>query len=338
MAGSFYIAAGKKGTEVTQRAESEALFGSVSRGDCDRLSDRDILIVDDDIKLLQRRSAFLKQKGWSVASYTFGKLNTLADRGALFLQHLKLEASIVTDRTGRLVKVLNNFEAKKDYSAELAENSDLANLARYRPSGKLGDLWAADVLYVAVRNHGILKLAELRQHAYAYSDVLIAMRDFGWIDEQAVAPLLKLRLAKSLYRAGENNIPECYPNAWLDQAFSYLPLELQSSPAIMASPVAVLINARNLAESVPSYHRLRALERALVALQTLGISGSDHAAFVKLKSWIENPRAYASMATVNEKNLNRMFERVGRSLITKAGWDGAISLEVSQRTATGWYR
>lgn len=323
---------------MTQHVESEALFGSISRGDCDHLSDRDILIVDDDLELLQRRANSLKQDGWSVAPYTFRKLSALANRGALFLQHLKLEASILVDRNGRLAKALNNFEAKKDYSAELLENSDLANLARYRPAGKLGDLWAADVLYVAVRNHGILKLAELRHHAYAYSDVLIAMGDLGWIDKQAVAPLLKLRLAKSLYRAGETNIPALYPNTWLDQAFSCLPSELQRSPAVIASPVAVLFNAKDLANSASSYHRLRALERSLVALQTLGIAGSDDASFLKLKSWIENPRSYASIATANEKELNKMFARVGNRLVQKYRLDEDISIEMNKRTMIGCSR
>jgi hypothetical protein len=295
---------------VIERAESEALFGSVSRGDDDRLSDRDILIVDDDTSTLRRRSASLASEGWSVASYTFAKLNALSDRGALFLQHLKLEASIVSDPNGRLAKVLCNFEVKSAYGAELKENSGLARLAFYRPSSSLGRLWAADVLYVAVRNYGILRLAETGRHAYAYSDVLAAMRDCGWIGDEAIAPLLKLRLAKALYRAGEHNMPSCYPSGWLDDAIRHLPSDLRDSAAIEAHPLAVLARSRNLAKAAPSYHRLRSLERSLVALQSLGRDRVHDDALVRLKSWIENPRAYASMATINEDDLNSLLRRI----------------------------
>ena len=65
-------------------AKAEAVFGSASRGDNDALSDRDILIVDTDIHLLNRRQAALEASGWSVASYTFAKLNALVRKGALF--------------------------------------------------------------------------------------------------------------------------------------------------------------------------------------------------------------------------------------------------------------
>lgn len=82
------------------RAEAEAIFGSAARGDADAISDRDILIVDDDCDVLRKRSVILKNDGFSVASYTFRKLQALAQHGALFLQHLKLEAVIISDRRG----------------------------------------------------------------------------------------------------------------------------------------------------------------------------------------------------------------------------------------------
>ena len=80
----------RQAQETGMLAASEAIFGSCARGRTDALSDRDILIVDDDREVLRARASVLMADGKSVAPYTFLKLEKLAVNGALFIQHLRL--------------------------------------------------------------------------------------------------------------------------------------------------------------------------------------------------------------------------------------------------------
>ena len=190
--------------ETAIRAASEAVFGSTARGDIDRLSDRDFLIVDDDPKILQARAKTLKAEGVSVAAYTFRKLESLAARRALFVQHLRLEASIVADRDGRLAAVLGKFRPKENYNTEIRNNAKLADLIATVPPGAKAELWAADVLYVTVRNFGVLWLAGRQRYLFAYDRILEALQDEGVVNAVGVSNLRRLRFLKSLYR-GDNS-------------------------------------------------------------------------------------------------------------------------------------
>ncbi len=285
---------------------SEALFGSQSRGDADAFSDRDILIVDDDHVALSKRREILESDGWSVASYTFRKLETLAQKRALFLQHLKFEAKITRDVGGRLRDILDDFAPKQDYSAELIENAQLASIARLRPDTTLGSLWACDVLYVAVRNFGILALASKGCHVYGYSDVLGHLVEFGMLREAAVPSLLKLRFAKSLYRSSIE-VPNRRARILLDAAVAHLPDHVTVGPFRALSPRDLISNVENLPAGSPNYHRLRSLERTYVALLSLAPVVAQQPEFTTLRRWIRNPRAYAGYASQHEPRLNELF-------------------------------
>ncbi len=112
--------------KVSSKASSEAIFGSIVRGDNDSLSDKDILIVDDCISILSARKEVLESEGWSVASYTFKKLKALSDNGALFIQHLKQESSITHDKDNKLSDALRAFKPKHSYHVDLRANLQLA--------------------------------------------------------------------------------------------------------------------------------------------------------------------------------------------------------------------
>lgn len=131
---------------ASSTAASEAIFGSAARGDADTMSDRDILIVDDNVTVLRERAKALTDEGWSVAAYTFAKLFALCGKGALFIQHIKLESSLLVDQDGRLERVLADFELRASYQNEIHENGKLAALAGVAPQGARGCLLAADIL------------------------------------------------------------------------------------------------------------------------------------------------------------------------------------------------
>jgi len=301
-------------------ASAEALFGSTARGDTDVYSDRDILIVDDDVKVLAARSAQLEAQGASVASYTFSKMAALAAHGALFVQHLKLEAQVTRDINGRLATLLAKFKPRTSYSSEIIDNAALSTLAGRVPVGARGALFAADILYVGVRNHGVLTLAERGIHVYGFDAVTTALESEGLIAPSGARALSALRTLKVLYR---NNGVAC-GEAVLDAteaALGVLPSRFFPT-RVNTLNSHWIINARYPRDG-SAYLVLRDLERRLVALQTMGYDPTLDANLTQLAKWIANPRAYASISHRLAPRVHASFEQFvqshNRSLYAVAG-------------------
>lgn len=309
--------------ETHATASSEAIFGSAARGDSDVLSDRDILIVDDDPLVLRARTRTLANEGWSVAPYTFAKLNALAECGALFVQHLKLESSVITDNNDRLGEILKAFSPKKCYASELKDNSKLALLSEHVPSGPRGILLAADILYVTVRNFGVLKLAERDIHAYSFESIIHHLEDEGIIDIGGARHLASLRFLKCLYRSGESSIRHKSVKT-VERAVAVLPKQYFPSRVRLIDPDSILGSSKPPAKS-SAYFQLRDLERRYVALQAKGLLNLQDPKMRKLLRWIENPRAYAfnsqrlgpkmriALQNANRATDNRKLQRTRRA-------------------------
>ena len=287
--------------ETAIRAASEAVFGSTARGDIDRLSDRDFLIVDDDPKILQARAKTLKAEGVSVAAYTFRKLESLAARRALFVQHLRLEASIVADRDGRLAAVLGKFRPKENYNTEIRNNAKLADLIATVPPGAKAELWAADVLYVTVRNFGVLWLAGRQRYLFAYDRILEALQDEGVVNAVGVSNLRRLRFLKSLYR-GDNSTGLGIVLRKVEAALAGLPHELFPNHSFTVSPDEVLV-APAPADGSPAYLHVRDLEKRMLAARSLCGDSFDDPALAALNEWIRDPRAYANLSAARAPEL-----------------------------------
>ena len=298
-------------SEKNCRAASEAIFGSSARGDADKLSDRDILIVDENIALLRIRAAVLKADGWSVASYTFKKLEALAARGALFVQHLKLESRILVDRSNRLASVLSAYQPKTCYAVELDANSRLAGLLSIVGEGSLSEMWAADVLYVTVRNYGVLKLAGEGIHVYSFDGILAGLVDSDLISKTSAKHLRQLRFMKCLYRSGETALPGKVLNS-VQLALSGLPVGHFPRKILQVSSTKVLL-------SMPpkrcdaAYLILRDLEKRLIAAQFLNCGPVSESELHDLQRWVADPRIYAnlsaSLAPALRKQLRRYSNR-----------------------------
>src|SRR5262245_53353700 len=112
--------------------DSMALFGSRKRGDYDSYSDCDVLIVSQE-RAEHLEDAFTRV-GLSPSIYSWQQLEQLASEGSLFLQHLKLESTIVVDQGDQLQKLLSNFTPKNDYSARLEENRSLLAITNGVPN------------------------------------------------------------------------------------------------------------------------------------------------------------------------------------------------------------
>lgn len=284
----------KLSKETAISAASEAAFGSCARGDTDNLSDRDFLIVDDDIHVLRERSAALKADGMSVAAYTFRKLDYLAAKRALFVQHLRLESAIIADRDGRLARLLSSFRPKKFYGAEIKENTELAKLIATAPPGAVSELWAADVLYVTVRNFGVLWLAGRERYVFAYDKILDALREEGVLDVNGVTNLRQLRFLKSLYRSDESSNIGVVKQKVL-AALSGLPRE--HFPRIsLTVPAHDILAASAPADGLPAYLSLRDLEKRMLAARSIAGDSFDDAELEALSQWVRDPRVYANLS------------------------------------------
>lgn len=311
------VAAVNCASQTEENAMAEAVFGSMARGDADQISDRDILIVDGDIERLKNRSRQLTSQGWSVAPYTFKKLRALAENGALFVQHLKLESRIISDRDGRLQSLLEGFKPRLTYERELVANSMLADLAQTVPDVPFGPLYAADVLYVALRNFGVLTLAERGVHRYGYGDILDSLAQIGAIKPGAIEHLAKLRALKSAYRNSDNFA--------IGDAFNLVRMIARHLPAsgfpatiTLARTTEVIETDWSTATRAP-YLELRDLEKRYIALT------SDHPAaradekLVQLSRWIRDPRMYASWSAKNAPSIRSRIRDISSARTRRMG-------------------
>lgn len=293
-------------------ASSEAIFGSSARGDTDQMSDRDILIVDEDVSVLRARSKVLKAAGWSVASYTFAKLDALAERGALFIQHLKLESTITIDRNERLRTRLERFEPRSDYASEIGDNDQLASLAGIMPDSPSAPLLSADILYVTVRNFGVLKLAERGIHVYSYDHVLRELERSGFISPGSSRHLSALRFLKCLYRSGEDAAAS-RAKILIADALRSLPSDHFPSRLKLVDPLSFL-KAPCPPDSGPAYLQLRDLERRYLALKSIGLTPEQSLQFDRLSEWIKNPRAYSFVSGLLAPELRLDMYRIAEHL------------------------
>jgi hypothetical protein len=279
--------------------EVEALFGSQVRGDQDHQSDRDILIVDEDRCRLQARTRVLEADGWSVAPYTFRKLEALAAKGALFIQHLKTESRIIQDSRGRFHSILSSYRPKACYASELRENGRLASLISSHPATTRGTLWAADVLYVTVRNFGVLRLAGDAVYQFGYATIINELVSRGIVGEAGKNALLQLRLLKSLYRSA-TKLSRMRAAGVIERALSALPRAYFPLTSFATDPLSILQTSISLPARASAYNRLRNIEKSYLALCALRPSASFDPSMQQLQRWIENPRMYANVAAIVE--------------------------------------
>ncbi len=188
--------------EYWGKCQSEAIFGSSSRRDSDRLSDKDYLIIDSRPEVRRRRRFELEQMGWSVASYSWARLGSLARQKALFVQHLKLEALVVKDGANRLRHSLNCYSPKADYDVEINQAGKIM-VSMINEDMELGPTnWIFDVIAVNVRNLAILALANRGEYVFSYNDAMERLVVVYGLPVDDARRLLKLREIKARYRNG----------------------------------------------------------------------------------------------------------------------------------------
>lgn len=180
--------------------DSIALFGSTIRGDMDKLSDLDILLVSSDWHSLNSAKNLLKNYGFSCSCYNWKKLIFMSEKKALFIQHLKQESYIIKDKGGNLVDLLASYEPALNYNTEINLTKKLTSITEYFPNNPIGIGWALDILAVSFRNFAILSLANQGEYIFSYNNLIEALLKRGYIGNSGQINLSYLREYKSSYR------------------------------------------------------------------------------------------------------------------------------------------
>ncbi len=186
--------------KIPAGVDAVAFYGSLVRGDSDRFSDRDVLLVSDDALALKEAKNLMSKDGFSCACYSWQKLGFLATRRALFVQHLKQESRIITDRDLRLTSLLASYAPACTYSKQIDAARDLMSLTECFPKTIYGVGWALDVLTVAFRNLSILTLANEGKYLFSFSAILSELRKMGTISLDHEDQLSSLRKYKASFR------------------------------------------------------------------------------------------------------------------------------------------
>ena len=137
--------------------EGVCLFGSIARGETDRWSDIDLLVVgqDPDLSPTKLRRALpddMQRERLSLLYYPRPELEELFESGASFIDHLRHEGKILYDESGVLRRVFrDDFDANPNIGAELA-----AERARLDVYGDLG-MFRGNFLFVLAQLYAIGK-------------------------------------------------------------------------------------------------------------------------------------------------------------------------------------
>lgn len=182
------------------KINSIAVYGSKARMDDDIYSDNDLLIVSEKFENKYEAEQMFNNVGYSCSAYTFDKLQVLSDRKALFVQHLKQDAKIITDKNDRLYTLLNDYSPKENYDSEIQEINDYFELIKCIPDTVEGIGWAFDVIAIGLRNYNILQLANHKIYEFSLHSILKYSKRIFNLTESEIQTLLNTRIAKKNYR------------------------------------------------------------------------------------------------------------------------------------------
>lgn len=187
---------------MNKHINSIAIYGSRARNDFDTHSDKDLLIVADKFENKFEIEQSYNNLGYSCAAYTFNKLQTLCNRKALFIQHLKQDAKIMLDKDNRLKGLLTQFAPKENYNSEILQAISYFQLLRVIPNTIEGIGWAFDVIAIGLRNYNILQLANHKIYEFSLPIILKCSQRIFNLTDSEIDSLVNTRVAKKIYRAG----------------------------------------------------------------------------------------------------------------------------------------
>lgn len=268
-------------------AHSIWIFGSAARGTADDLSDRDVLIVGDDDAERTAVDELWRGSGWSVTSFTLERFEKMSAYGSLFIEHLQKEGIRIRDDHGQVARVFSNYVRKDSYEEELLDALGPLAWISESPSQYWTAMCSADILYVAMRNVGVLASASTESVRFDYFELVNLLADRYFLTPEQEEALVRLRVLKIAYRNRSIGV----------DVFVQLEAALKAARKV-GEQIRRGYSARNLGDYQPNgYHRLRRVELALVEKQDPRIldSLSKGAPGFELWQLICNPSDYPKL-------------------------------------------
>lgn len=284
--------------------DSIAIFGSVARGDGDRLSDRDVLVVSDDQSTQAIASKRFRANGWSPVCFNWRRFNNAAVGQGLFMQHLKLEAAIVRDRDGRLRESLNRFCVRPEYQREIAGAQELLGVLEKMPDCIAGRYWALDVLSVGLRTLGVATLANHGIYEFSLKRILNGLQHIGVLRSGDREYLQAIRQYKWRHRTAKIRPPLSLRDALrlVELVSRRFHLGLHVRSVQPEETLEIMPTADRLSPNW--YLRSRVFERALLAVQPRTCSTREYANLKRnLQQLVKEPSHYGWQLRMRWPNL-----------------------------------
>jgi predicted nucleotidyltransferase len=133
------------------------MYGSAARGDADRLSDLDLLVVGDSGEEGDLPAALMSGESLSVSRYTWDEIAAMVGYGSLFLHHVRQEGRpIVEDDPPRLRQLLAQLPRYRRAGQELDSFAEVVADVRHALEGDYSPQFELAVLATAARHAAIL--------------------------------------------------------------------------------------------------------------------------------------------------------------------------------------
>ena len=187
--------------------DAAALYGSVARGDIERHSDVDLLLVCSSSR---KRPAFFEVQRLlggcfnkiSITVYSERELKFLRSAGSLFLLHLSREAIVLLDRSDFLKNLLTNFLPKPSYRQDFQKSLQLLDPLKLVVEGAPNNFHRSSYIYSLFRVFGVYLLAETGIYEFSKSRMTQLLADKFPSKRESLELLATLRALNSNFFSG----------------------------------------------------------------------------------------------------------------------------------------
>jgi predicted nucleotidyltransferase len=172
-----------KALEELYEVLSIVLFGSTARRDADQYSDKDIFIMCRDLdieNLIKIKEDFIVPAiGYEegISCYRREDVLLMAQKGSLFLWHLKLQGKVLFSKKGSFENIIANLKPYKDYEKDLSLYKELlSDVSASFQKRKTISEFDISVLFTIVRNVCILLCYHEATPKFGRSNAYIKVR------------------------------------------------------------------------------------------------------------------------------------------------------------------
>lgn len=307
---------------IPEGMDAIAYYGSFVRGDNDRFSDRDILLVSDDKDALEGGKTSLSKQGYSCSCYDWAKLDLLSSKRALFIQHLKQESKVIVDKDSKLQALLAGYSPATEYSKHIDAARSLFSLTECFADTPVGIGWALDVLTIAFRNLAILTLANEGQYVFSFSELVSGLRRLGLIGYSLESSLVGLRRHKSCFRNKQfSSLPKKESVFELQRIIGEtFDSSLESKAVSEESFHDYCLYSRKASHIAQWYLKARLYEGAFLTLNrsSKNVDVKTISRFQDVQNALANPACYSALFSNSADNLRREVTNLTRELGLRA--------------------